>query len=133
MGKVKILPNNNIQGEIRLPASKSVLHRAIIAGCLTKGTSIVYNISLSLDVLSTINACIKLGANIEIQDNTIKIEGFPSFDLQEDVTIDCGESGTTLRLLIPICTLFNRNIKIIGKESLFVRPLGVYQELFEEN
>ena len=84
-------------------------------------------------MLATINACIALGAKIEIGEDTIKIRGIESFDLKEDVVLDCGESGTTLRLLIPICTLFNRNIKIIGKESLFVRPLGAYQRLFSDN
>ena len=133
MGKVKILSSNNLHGDITLPASKSVLHRLLIASMLCDGTSIIHHTSLSDDILATISCCEALGAKIEVLDEEIKVIGVSNFHLDHDVTLNCGESGTTLRLLIPICTLFDRDITIIGKESLFVRPLYVYEKLFSEN
>ena len=133
MSRIKIFSNNNIGGTINLPASKSILHRLIVASLLTEGTSIINDATISDDILATINAVRQLGAKVEVNGSTIRITGISDFNLQEDVVIDCGESGSTLRFLIPICTLFNRNIKFIGKESLFVRPLDVYEDVFRYN
>ena len=133
MSRIKIHANNDLGGTIKVPASKSILHRFIVAALLTKGTSVIHNATLSLDIIATLKAIEALGAKVEIDDDTIKITGINSFALDHDVVIDCGESGSTLRFLIPICTLFNRNIKFIGKESLFVRPLDVYEKIFHDN
>ena len=102
MAKLKILSNNNIYGKIKLPASKSILHRAIVASFLTNGTSIIHNATLSSDIVATINAIKALGAKVEIAEDTIKITGVKDFYLDHDVTIDCDESGSTLRFLIPV-------------------------------
>lgn len=126
-------PNNFIGGTIDVPASKSILHRLIVASFLTKGESIINNATLSDDILATIRAVEALGAKVEINGDVIKVTGRETYELDHDVVIDCGESGSTLRFLIPICTLFNRNIKLVGKESLFVRPLDVYEKIFKDN
>lgn len=133
MSKITITNNNLINGIINVPASKSYLHRAIIASSLASGRSVIKNITLSNDILATLHAMEKLGAHVEIGDDELIIDGITNFKLDNDIMIDCGESGSTLRFIIPILTLFTGNIKLTGSYYLFSRPMNVYEKLFEEN
>ena len=133
MNQMKIINNNILSGELEVPGSKSVIHRAIIASTLSKGKSIIRNVHLSDDITATLNAITVLGAKYSYHDNELEITGIRNFHLEDDIVIDCKESGSTLRFLVPLCTLFDKKVTFIGAESLFLRPLYVYESLFVDN
>lgn len=126
MKSVKINPCN-LSGEITIPASKSIAHRAIICAALSKGVCKIKNIDLSEDIKATINAICALGAVCKIIDKTLMINAEKLFSIK-DAIIDCGESGSTLRFLIPIVAAGGINTCFIGKGKLPSRPIGIYQE-----
>ncbi|HHU28852.1 TPA: 3-phosphoshikimate 1-carboxyvinyltransferase [bacterium] len=131
--KIKIYPSK-VKGVIKAPPSKSYLHRVIISAALSNGESLINNVSLNDDVTMTINALKKLGASITYSKNTLKIMGIePKLHMFDYLEIDCNQSGSTLRFLIPLCSYLSKKTKFIGKESLFIRPLDEYEKLFKKN
>ncbi len=116
-------------GTVRVPASKSLMHRYLIISALSGHRCTIGNITLSDDVMATVRALECFGAAIEINEETITVDG-SSMHLPEE-TVDCGESGSTLRFLIPLAALFDRPVSFTGAESLMKRPLSEYRELFE--
>ncbi|MGN1343327.1 MAG: 3-phosphoshikimate 1-carboxyvinyltransferase, partial [Traorella sp.] len=102
--KAKILPSIS-QGTVKIPPSKSMAHRAIICASLADGKSIVSNVDYSKDILATIDCMRKMGANICCENNQVIIEGIKDFHHLLDHHIECNESGSTLRFLIPIFSL----------------------------
>lgn len=129
--KVKVYPGF-ASGQISVPPSKSLLHRAIISACLAKGKSVVKNIVLSEDIKATIEAFKRLGIKIQKEENSLIIYGKGDLSFVGDETINCNESGSTIRFIIPIFTN-SKGIKITGKSSLLKRPLSIYEELFKKN
>ena len=83
-----IIPNK-LYGEITVPPSKSVAHRAIICAALSKGKSIIRNIQLSKDIIATIDGMKALGAEFIIHDNELFINGVKSQNNNKDIVIDC--------------------------------------------
>ncbi|MDR2828401.1 MAG: 3-phosphoshikimate 1-carboxyvinyltransferase [Acholeplasmatales bacterium] len=141
---VKIYPSK-VRGILEMPYSKSYQHRAIIAASLYNERSIVNYITISADIMATIEALRTLGATISINNvdtsneqkksehTFLCIDGidiFSKINTTEEIVLDVNESGSTLRFLIPLCSLFKGGVRFIGKESLFSRPLDVYKELF---
>lgn len=133
--KTIILKNSKLKGEVSPPASKSILHRYIIAASFAKGISKISDISLSEDILATINAMKQLGAEIEINNRELLIDGSSLFSIVKNnkIIIDCNESGSTLRFMIPISIIKNNEVIFCGKDSLFKRPLEPYFEIFEKD
>ena len=107
------------QGVVVLPASKSDMHRAIFAACLAKNESIIENITLSEDVNATIDIFRKLGAIIAQKDDRLFIKGINDFDSILSKDLNCNESGSTLRFIIPLLGLFDFEFNISGKPYLF--------------
>ena len=126
-----IVHNSKCKGEIVIPPSKSDMHRAIISASLSKGKSVIKNVSLSQDIEATINAFKALGASITFKDNTLFIEGI-DFNNVKSSEIDCNESGSTLRFLIPILSVLNKYFKLKGAKKLLSRPLSIYEEIFND-
>ncbi len=129
--KVKIFPSE-CNGKIHIPPSKSMAHRAIICASLANGKSTISNVAFSKDILATIDGMKNLGATINIEDNTLYIEGIKDFQHIKSPIIDCNESGSTLRFLIPIFSLTNQEITFTGSKRLLERPLSIYQKIFQE-
>ena len=129
--KIKIYPSK-CSGEIKIPSSKSMGHRAIICASLANGKSIISNLDYSDDILATIDGMKKLGANIQCEKDRLIIEGIKSFDNLKDNIIDCNESGSTLRFFIPIFSLTEEKISFIGKNRLLKRPQKIYEKIFKE-
>ena len=96
---VTIYPKQ-LKGEVLVPPSKSLSHRAIIAASLAEGESVISNVMLSKDIVATIEGMRALGANITIDGSTLRIEGHQVS--RTESFIDANESGSTLRFLIPI-------------------------------
>ncbi len=129
--KVEITPGQ-IFGSITPPPSKSVLHRLVISSCLAKGYSRIENVTYSNDILATINAFASLGVNITKHSDYIEIESDGIADLSQEFDVDCGESGSTIRFLIPILSNDKKGI-FRGKSSLIQRPMSVYEKIFSKN
>ena len=117
-------------GTCVIPPSKSLSHRAITAAALASGTSIIENISYSKDILATIEAIRTIGAKITESGTTLTIQGIGTLQDLPQKMIDCNESGSTLRFLIPLFALSEQSMIFTGKGRLLERPQSVYQELF---
>ena len=130
---MKIIKADKLVGELSPPPSKSVLHRYIIASSLAKGVSKIENISFSEDIIATIEAMKKLGAKIEQKDNYLLIDGSDTFkNLNENIEIDCNESGSTLRFLFPLSIVKENKVLFKGRGKLFKRPMTPYFQNFEK-
>ncbi len=115
-----------LKGEVTVPPSKSVAHRLVIAAALSKGTSVVRNLSFSKDITATVNAMRALGAEIEISGDTAVIKGIEK--APEKAVIDCCESGSTLRFLIPVACALGVETTFLGQGKLPQRPITPYLE-----
>lgn len=131
-----LIKNKLLQGQVNIPPSKSVSHRAIICAALAKGKSIISNLILSEDTLATINCLRLLGADISYvpeQDDRYQVivQGGLQEAIEPQQALDCGESGSTLRFLIPIAAAFGAKCTFIGHGRLGQRPLDSYYEIFD--
>lgn len=121
----KIVRKNlkGLSGEVTIPSDKSISHRAVMFSSLAKGTSIIKNFSLGQDPLSSLKVCKNLGINAEfIEDNTLKLTTNGKLSAPNEV-LDCGNSGTTMRLMSGILAGQNFKSTLIGDESLSKRPM----------
>ena len=132
MADLKIYPSK-LKGEVKIPPSKSMAHRAIICAALSDGLCIIENIDYSDDIIATIDAMNSLGAKIVKYKDYIEVIGAYGSDekAKESRIIDCNESGSTLRFLVPISLLFKGSSKFIGRGNLGKRPLTTYYNIFE--
>lgn len=130
MGEVTIIPKK-LSGSLKIPPSKSMAHRAVICAGLSKGTSIIENIEYSDDIIATINAMKALGVNIIEEKDRLIINGENIFNSNKRV-IDCNESGSTLRFLMPIALVKHGESRFLGKGNLGKRPLKTYYDIFDK-
>lgn len=130
MSTIKI-KGSKLNGTIKTPPSKSMAHRAVICAALSKGVSRITNIEYSDDILATINAMRVLGADIIEKEDELLIDGTNVFNVSGG-TIDCKESGSTLRFLVPISLVKENNINFIGEGNLGKRPLTLFYNIFDE-
>ena len=111
-----------VQGTLQLPGDKSISHRAIMLSAIADGVSYVRNLNDGADLLSTINILRDCGALIEQNEDKIIINGkeldSPSKEL------DCGNSGTTTRLIAGLLSSQKLSFTLIGDESLSKRPMN---------
>ncbi len=127
---VKIAPSR-LRGSVTAPPSKSISHRALICAALAEGESVISNLAFSQDILATIDALRAIGAKIEeIGADSVKITGIGG-NPKSLARLDCRESGSTLRFMIPICLLSPEEFKLSGSEKLLSRPLGIYSDIFK--
>lgn len=114
---------SNISGIANVPASKSHTIRSIIIGTLADGKSIINSPLKSLDTLSTMEACIKLGAEIDLNKQSMTVQGTDGNLKIPNNVIDVGNSGTTLRLLTGLCSLIDGISILTGDNSIKNRPI----------
>lgn len=120
---VKVSKKRFLKGELTIPADKSISHRAVMFSSLAKGTSVIKNFSLGADCLSTKGLFQSLGVEIEFLDkNVLKVTstGELRAPLQQ---LDCGNSGTTMRLCSGILAGQSFDSVLYGDESLSKRPM----------
>ena len=134
MDTIRITPAP-LAGSVCVPSSKSMGHREIICAALAEGTSVVDNISLSADIEATCRALRALGTKITSLPSlysgrsAFKIEGGKLKNTFEE--IDCGESGSTLRFMIPLAALCGGSVIFNGRGKLVSRPLKAYYDIFD--
>ena len=125
--KVTVLPSIAV-GEVVAPPSKSMAHRALICGALTD-RSVIHNVAYSKDIEATLRCLKAMGATVICEDDVVTIDGLDPFSIPEGIMLDCGESGSTLRFLLPLCLLANRSITLCGSGRLMERPLSIYEDI----
>ena len=123
-----------LKGSITPPPSKSQSHRVLIAAALAEGVSMLRNVALSQDIEATIRCLEALGASFRWEGETLAVTGLagqaaPQGELP---LLDCGESGSTLRFLIPIALALRGGGRFTGRGRLMERPQGPYFDLFRE-
>ncbi len=121
---MKIKPASKISGEINLPGDKSISHRAAIFSALANGASKIENFSSAADCASTLECLENLGVSVRRENSTVFIHGVGKNGLQKSRReLDCGNSGTTVRLLAGVLAGQNFKSVLIGDESLSIRPM----------
>lgn len=117
-------PVNAIQGDITVPGDKSISHRAIMLGAIAQGTTIINGFLAGEDCLATLIAFVAMGVHIERNDTSVVIHGVGKHGLQQPVSdLNCGNSGTTMRLLTGILAAQSFDSKLTGDASLLKRPM----------
>ena len=121
--KVKKI-SKGLNGEITIPADKSISHRAVMFSSISKGSCIVNNFSSGADCHSTLNLFKELGVSIDfVDEKTLKINSTGCLTPSENSVYNCGNSGTTMRLVSGILAGQNFNSTLVGDESLSKRPM----------
>ena len=114
-----VTPTMRLRGRLRMPSDKSIAHRALILAALSGGPSTVAMERPGRDVLSTV-ACLRaLGIRATEDGGRWSVTGLPS----SDARLDCGNSGTTMRLLAGALAGFPLRVTLDGDESLRARPM----------
>lgn len=121
-----------LHGTIDAPPSKSMAHRLLIGAALSGHPSTLSGIAFSEDILATIDCLRALGANVTANRDTVTVEP-QGFMQTEHPILECRESGSTLRFLIPLALCLGREVELRGSERLLERPLTVYEELCRDN
>ena len=116
-------------GKVKIPPSKSVAHRALLCAALSRGKCVLSHVELSEDVRATIGAVEALGVATSYDEKTGVLAVDASGLCSRNAVIDCGESGSTLRFLIPVAAALGARTRFVGRGRLPSRPLGVYGEL----
>lgn len=113
-----------LQGEINIPGDKSISHRAVMIGAISEGTTEVTNFLQGADCLSTISCFQKMGIEIENTPEKITIHGKGLHGLSAPTEIlDCGNSGTTTRLISGILSGQDFSSTLTGDASIQKRPM----------
>ena len=132
-----VLTPKKLTGTVTVPSSKSQGHRELICAALAQGDSIVGNITASEDITATCRILRQMGAAIqEISDgksNRMKYYVHGGLRKQETpLTVHCGESGSTLRFLIPVGLISGNTVTYTGSGRLAERPLQPYYDVFDK-
>lgn len=113
-----------LRGEITVPGDKSVSHRSVMFGSIADGITEIHNFLQGADCLSTISCFRKMGIDIENNKDTVLIHGRGMHGLQKpDGILDCGNSGTTTRLISGILCAQNFAVILTGDASIQKRPM----------
>lgn len=117
-----------LRGSVDAPPSKSMAHRMLIGAALAEEPSVLIGIDQSEDVLATLHCLRALGASIDLDGDRVTVDP-RGFMKAEHPVLDCRESGSTLRFLIPLCLCLGKEVTLRGSRRLMERPLGVYEAL----
>jgi len=130
MKEVTIYPGS-LDGEVFIPPSKSMSHRAIICAGLSEGISTINNVGISEDIEATVGAMENLGVTIEKAASSMRIKGSAALELKNS-RINCRESGSTLRFIIPVAALTGKPVAFYGEGKLVERSLTPYFNILEK-
>lgn len=124
MLNMKIRPARSLSGAIALPGDKSISHRAAMIAAMANGETTIDNFATSADCASTLSCLAELGVKVERNQNRVVIQGVGKQGFTAPATpLDCGNSGTTMRLLAGILASQNFESTLTGDESLLARPM----------
>lgn len=121
-----IRPKSRLNTTVRIPGSKSITHRAIIAAVLANGESLLQDFLVCEDTLYTANTLQELGANLSYEEKSIRVTGTggkfcPALNSKR---LYLGNSGTSFRLLLSVVALGRGEFVLTGAQRMLTRPIG---------
>lgn len=116
-------------GEVFAPPSKSMAHRYLICGALSE-QSRVSGLAMSEDIKATADCLKALGSRVDFENDTALVGGLCP---KEEAQLDCRESGSTLRFMLPLALLGNKEITLTGSPRLMERGAGLYEQMCGEH
>ncbi|MGI5900524.1 MAG: 3-phosphoshikimate 1-carboxyvinyltransferase [Christensenellales bacterium] len=121
------------KGIVQVPPSKSMGHRAIICGALASkgGRTLIKSPGNSQDIDATLSAMKGLGFRFCREGDDVSAVAYGGKETDEK--IDCSESGSTLRFLLPIAAVLGKSVTFTGRGRLMERPLGAYAHIFKKS
>jgi len=122
---VRVYPGRP-SGCLTAPPSKSAAHRALICAALAQGESEIAPVSDSTDMAATLGVLAAMGQQAERDGKTVRFRGMPW--VKQPVVLNCRESGSTLRFLLPVATALGLSATFLGEGRLPERPIGVLTE-----
>ncbi|WP_313076398.1 3-phosphoshikimate 1-carboxyvinyltransferase [Lacrimispora sp.] len=121
---MKFTKASPLKGEITIPGDKSISHRSVMFGSIAKGTTEISHFLSGADCLSTISCFQSMGVSIDIKGDSVIVEGRGLHGLKNPVdTLDCGNSGTTTRLISGILAAQDFDVTLTGDDSIQKRPM----------
>src|SRR5436305_15246960 len=125
---MRIRPASRLRGRLRVPGDKSISHRAAIVAALARGTRPIETFSTSADGASTLGVVGALGVSVERDGATVRVEGAgtdegPRRFRPPSRPLDCGNSGTTMRLVAGVLAAQPFDSVLTGDDSLSRRPM----------
>jgi len=119
-----VRPARNVRGSVALPGDKSISHRYAMLAGIAEGPTRIENYSTGADCASTLGCIRSLGVAWERKNNAIEVQGRGSTLTSPTGPLDCGNSGSTMRMLSGIVAGQNFTSEMIGDESLSRRPMA---------
>lgn len=122
---VRIPGARSLKGTLRVPGDKSIAHRALLLGAMAEGWTRIAGVPRSADVSSTMRALGECGVQIQRNDDAVIVQGAGPEGLRPSrASIDCGNSGTTMRLLMGMLAPYDTTAGFYGDASLSRRPMA---------
>jgi 3-phosphoshikimate 1-carboxyvinyltransferase len=119
-----VRPARNILGSLRLPGDKSISHRYGMLAAFAEGTSRFTNFSTGADCASTLACMEALGATVRrLEDGTVEVTGVAGRVTPSDAPLDCGNSGSTMRMISGLLAPQQGGFTLVGDASLSRRPM----------
>jgi len=119
-----IRPAKNVYGSLRLPGDKSISHRYGMLGAFAEGTSRFTNFSTGADCASTLKCMEALGARVRrMEDGSVEVTGVGGRVTPATAPLDCGNSGSTMRMISGLLAPQEGRFTLVGDESLSSRPM----------
>lgn len=120
-------------GTVAAPPSKSDVHRLLIAAALCAGEqTVIRGFYPSRDIEATVACLCAMGAEISVCGQDCTVRGMPREKKGGEICLPCGESGSTLRFLLPLCMREDGTALLCGSKTLLSRPLAVYESIAKE-
>jgi len=135
MSETIFISPGKLSGNVKAPASKSFAHRALICAALASscGSTTLTNIDMNNDIKATMDCLVTLGFKIQYEGNTIKVlENLSSSgdEIEAPIELNCRESGSTLRFMIPLAAALGKTTIFTGEGRLPSRPIGEFNSIF---
>jgi 3-phosphoshikimate 1-carboxyvinyltransferase len=124
MGDVLLRPGKNVDGSIKVPGDKSISHRYAMLAALASGTSKFENFSAAADCASTLQCVRDLGCAVTHEGRAVSVTGLGPRLHKPAHALDCGNSGSTMRMLSGILAAQDFSCELIGDQSLSQRPMA---------
>ncbi|MBO7304112.1 MAG: 3-phosphoshikimate 1-carboxyvinyltransferase [Clostridia bacterium] len=120
------------RGDVAAPPSKSMAHRLLMAAAMCEGESLIDGISDCDDVIATEECLTALGASVKHDGSRVRVVGIDPLKARASAPLDCHESGSTARFIIPPAMLSGHELTLVGRGRLMSRPMSVYEEIFSQ-
>ncbi|MBQ7399808.1 MAG: 3-phosphoshikimate 1-carboxyvinyltransferase [Clostridia bacterium] len=130
---VTLDPKTVLSGTLDIISSKSDIHRCIICAALSEKPTKIKFMGLSKDIITTVECVKMLGAKAEFLDGCITVTPCDKEKIMQGLTLDCSESGSTARFLLPVAAAICKNVTLVGSGRLPERPFSPLCESLEKN